>query len=362
MNPSVATFMAVLLTASSLLAGCTGGDAGPKQDPALPPAAFEELGLEATETTGVIRGLVVDEAIRPLGGADIGLMVEGAVRNATSLPDGAFGFDGLPAGTYFLTVRKAGYLTQQANADVVVGVSEPPVTKVLLLADPTTVPYISAFQYDAFLACSFTLVLVSFAACGLAADQTDNRFLVEYPMDKAPQWIQAEAVWASTQPLGSSLSLSITDFSSGSQIGVNGSAGPSPIYAAVNESTALRFNYTGPDANPVNIRLFSTSAEGTDLVPQEVVHAAWAANGYPVYNSTGLDPAVDGAFGTVGLRNPLGEDCLEWVVLFAACMGAGGIGIVLEQRVTVYTHVFYGHLPPAGWRFSSEGNPPAPPA
>lgn len=356
------SLLALLATTASLLAGCSGGDAGPKQDPGLPPAAFEELGLEATETTGVIRGLVVDEAIRPLGGADVGLMVDGTVRNATSLPDGAFGFDGLPAGTYFLTVRKMGYLTQQANADVVVGVSEPPVVKVLLLADPTTVPYISAFQYDAFLACSFTLVIVSFAACGLAPEQTDNRFLVEYPMDKPPHWIQTEAVWASTQPLGSSLSLSITDFSSGVQIGVNGSSGPSPIYATVNETTAQRFNYTGPDANPVNIRLFSTAAEGTRVVPQEEVYALWAANGYPVYNATGQDPAVDSAFGMAGLNNPLGEDCIEWMVLFKSCVNLNGVGVVLEQRVTVYTHVFYGHLPPDGWRFSSDGNPPGPPA
>jgi hypothetical protein len=58
--------------------------------------------------------------------------------------------------------------------------------------------------------------------------------------------------------------------------------------------------------------------------------------------------------------NPLGEDCIRWVTLFNACMGAGGIGIVLEQRVTVYTHVFYGHLPPPGWTFSSDGTPPSP--
>lgn len=81
-----------------------------------------------------------------------------------------------------------------------------------------------------------------------------------------------------------------------------------------------------------------------------------------MYNSTGLDPTVDDAFGTMGLRNPLGEDCIEWVTLFAACMGAGGIGVVLEQRVTVYTHFFYGFLPPAEWRFSSAGAPDVPPA
>lgn len=354
--------VAALLLAT-LLSGCAGGDDG-AEDPAVAGADFDDLGLEATATTGVIRGIVVDEAIRPLGGAQVATTLpDGAgARNTTSAADGAFGFDGLPPGTYFLTISKPGFLTQQANADVVVGVSDPPITKVLLTADPTTIPYTAAFQFDAFLACSFTLVLVSFAACGLAAEQTDNRFLVEYEADKLPQWIQAEAVWASTQPLGSSLSMSITDFSSGAQIGVNGTSGESPIYVTVNETTALRFNYTGPGANPVNLRLFSTSADGTDLVPQEVVHEAWAANGYPVYNSTGLDPTVDGAFDSVGLINPLAEDCIRWVTLFNACMGAGGIGVVLEQRVTIYTHLFYGHQPPSDWRFSAAGAPPDPPA
>ncbi|HJQ93959.1 MAG TPA: carboxypeptidase-like regulatory domain-containing protein [Candidatus Thermoplasmatota archaeon] len=362
-RPSLRSGLLTATLLATVLAGCTGGGEG--ADPGEEVQAdFDDLDLEATATTGVIRGIVVDEAIRPLGGADVGTSLpDGAgERNATSSADGAFGFDGLPPGTYFLTVRKAGFLTQQASTEVVAGVSEPPVVKVLLTADPATIPYTAAFQFDAFLACSFTLVLVSFAACGLAAEQTDNRFLVEYDADKPPKWIQTEAVWSSTQPLGSSLSMSITDFSTGAQVRVNATAGESPIYTTVNETQALQFNYTGADANPVNIRLFSTSAEGTDLVPQEVVHEAWAANGYPVYNSTGLDPTVDNAFGTAGLINPLAEDCIRWVTLFSACMGAGGIGVVLEQRVTVYTHFFYGYLPPSDWRFSADGAPPGPPA
>jgi hypothetical protein len=349
-----------LLVAATVLSGCSGGGKGGKE-PQGP--NFEELGLEATATTGIVRGVVVDEAVRPLAGALVATVGgDGKAHNATSAPDGAFGLDGLEAGTYFIKVTKPGYRESQVSTDVVAGVAEPPIVKVVLAVDPTDLPYVSAFQYDAFLACSFTLVLVSFAACGLAADQTNNAFLVEYPMDKPPGWIQTEAVWESTQALGSSLSLSVTDFSTGTQIGVNGSSGPSPIYVGVNATTARQFNYTGPDANPVNIRLFSTAAAGTDLVPEQTVHQAWASNGYPVYNSTGLDPAADGAFGAAGLANPLGEDCIRWVTLFKACMGAGGVGVVLQQKVTVFTHVFYGYTPPAGWRFSDGNGVPPPPA
>jgi hypothetical protein len=33
----------------------------------------------------------------------------------------------------------------------------------------------------------------------------------------------------------------------------------------------------------------------------------------------------------------------------------------MQQRFTVFTHVFYGYIPPAGWRFTDEGVVPLPP-
>jgi hypothetical protein len=351
-----------LLLAATLLAGCSGGA---DDDPAageVPEPDFEDLDLQVTDDTGIIRGIVVDEAVRPLGGAIVSTVAtDGRNRTTTSTPDGAFGLDGLEPGTYFLKVSKLGYRESQVSVDVVAGVREPPIVKVVLLVDPSEIPYVSAYQFDAFVACSFTMVLVSFAACGLVPEQTNNAFLVEYTVDKPPQWIQVEAIWESTQALGSALSLSVTDFSTGVQVGVNQTSGQSPIYVTVNETRAARFNYTGPDANPINIRLFSTAAPGTDLVPEQQIHQAWAASGYPAYNATGLDPVADGAFRTVGLANPLGESCIRWAVLFNACMGAGGVGVVLQQKVTVFTHVFYGYTPPVDWRFSNGGGAPDPP-
>ena len=353
--------VACLLVASTLLAGCSGGGGGTPSGG--PEPDFDDLGLEATATTGILRGVVVDEAIRPLPGALVSTVsLDGRTHNTTSTEDGAFGLDGLEPGAYFLKVTKPGFREAQVSADVVAGVREPPIVKVILLVDPSEVPYVSSFQYDAFVACSFTLVLLSFAACGLAAEQTNNAFLVNYTADKPPAWIQTEAMWESTQALGTSLSLSITDFSGDAQVTVNSTAGESPIFVSVNATEALRFNFTGPAENDIIIRLFSTAAEGTDLVPQEVVHEAWAANGYPLYNSTGLDPTLDGVFDGQGLENPLGEECIRWVTLFAACMGAGGVGVVLQQKVTVFTHIFYGYEPPLGWRFSDGAGAPPPPA
>src|SRR5687768_679344 len=62
--------LAVLLFAlpARSLAGCAGGGGGGSSDPA-PDVDFEDLDLKATATTGRIRGVVVDSAIRPVGDA-----------------------------------------------------------------------------------------------------------------------------------------------------------------------------------------------------------------------------------------------------------------------------------------------------
>lgn len=76
------------------LAGCSQGGSPDEADVNLP-----DLGLEATATTGLIRGVVVDEAIRPIEGAKISLQAGSASQETTTTPEGAFGFDGLEPGT-----------------------------------------------------------------------------------------------------------------------------------------------------------------------------------------------------------------------------------------------------------------------
>ena len=346
--------------AATVLAGCTGGSGAKAKQPAGPD--YSILGLQATETTGIIRGLVVDDAIRPLGNATVSTTLpDGSNRTTTSAADGAFGFQGLAPGPYFLKVSKPGYLGAQASADVVAGVSAPAIVKILLKADPAALPYFQQFQFDAFVACSFTAITVSFAACGLAPDQTNNAFLVNYRPDKPPSLFQTEAIWTSTQVLGQDLGLSITALGP-PQEGVNATDGPSPIYITVNATQALKYNYTGPDAADITIRLFSTELPGTDVIPEEQAHALWKSEGYGLYNSTPLPGPVHDAFNSVPLgQDPFSSpDCIKYPILFDACWSFGGVGMQLEQKVTVYSHIFYGYLPTPGWRFSS-GEPVPPP-
>ena len=67
-------------------------------------------------------------------------------------------------------------------------------------------------------------------------------------------------------------------------------------------------------------------------------------------NGTGLAPAVFTG-GTAGTE---------------ACVPGGGCtfatGATVNQQFSLYTHVFYGYMPPEGWRFSESSTVPAPPS
>src|SRR5688572_11370662 len=103
-------FVAVMLVVA-VLAGCS--EAPGEADPGLPAAEFEDLVV--TQSTGAIRGIVVSEAIVPIGGADVA--VTGTALTTVSDEDGTFVFSSLEPGTYFLEVAKEGYFTTQASTD-----------------------------------------------------------------------------------------------------------------------------------------------------------------------------------------------------------------------------------------------------
>lgn len=101
-----------------LLAGCSAApDAKDTQDGAF--AALDEVDAGTSATRGAIKGVVVDEAIRPVAGANVTL-VPGSATVATD-ESGVFVFDDLEPGTYFLNASLSGYTTVQASADVVAG-------------------------------------------------------------------------------------------------------------------------------------------------------------------------------------------------------------------------------------------------
>jgi hypothetical protein len=306
-----------LCLVASVLAGCAGGKggaAGPDDGPSA-----GDLGLQATDSTGLIRGVVVDDAIRPLANVTVALQGAGAQATHTDAT-GAFGFDGLAPGTYFLKASKLGYFDAQQSAEVVAGVSEPDAVKIQLAFNALYKPYSQTFVYDGYIECTTSFLVLCGApntvepfVCDLGAcygNLTNDRFTFTLFFDPNLTMVQSEMAWSSTQAASPELFLSQealtadcpnTDLSTL----LNGTTGSSPIYT----------------------RLYQPVLEDYEIGPRCGVY-------YSVF-------AGDASGDPSGLGLALGA--------------------TIEQRFTIYIHAFYGYLPPADWRFSDDSIVPPPP-
>ncbi|HJQ93447.1 MAG TPA: carboxypeptidase-like regulatory domain-containing protein [Candidatus Thermoplasmatota archaeon] len=142
------------LLSAALLAGCAGGGS---------PEPLDEAGedapeLEVTDTTGGIRGIVVDQSIVPVAGAKVTLS---GGPNTTTDEEGLFRFTALEPGDYFVAVSKPGYTSVQQAATVVAGVADPPIVKVLLNRLTTAQPYLDFYKLDGFYECGFALPFIT---------------------------------------------------------------------------------------------------------------------------------------------------------------------------------------------------------
>src|SRR5688572_10978579 len=111
--------LAAVLVTVIVLAGCSDDAPGTQGGGQDQEQALEDLGLKATDTTGIIRGVVVNEAIVPLGGVNITAVSTGAEVTTQTNDEGLFGLEGLAPGTYFVSASKTGYTTVQTSAEVV---------------------------------------------------------------------------------------------------------------------------------------------------------------------------------------------------------------------------------------------------
>lgn len=290
--------LALLSLAALLVAGCSGTPATPDATPLV--AEEEFAGLEATQTTGVIRGVVVDEAVRPLGGALISLAGT-PPRNATSSEAGAFGFSGLEPGTYFMTVSKVGYFDVQSSVEVIAGVEEPAISKVLLVANPVSLPFVVVATFDGFIECSIRAIAFGYALCqGIGNDNV----AYDMTLDGIPTMTQGELVWESTQALGDELSFNWRK--TGTNTDYIDTEGPSPLLLKAN-NTLLTENNVGTE-EPLRTVIF-----------------------------TGHNPLTE---------PPVG--------------GLWGVGFQFQQRFTTYLHAFYNFEPAEDWRFTVNGAPEVP--
>ena len=298
-------------------AGCADGG-GAAVDGADDPV--DRLDLVATDTTGVLRGVVVDEAIRPIANAT--LEVTGtAQRTATTGPDGVFGFDQLPPGTYFVKATRLGFLPTQQSAEVVAGVADPPAVKLLLQRDAGFQAFVEVQQYEGFIECTTSILVL----CGIpnvltGQNITNDRFAWDQSFSDNATHLQAEMVWESTQAASPELYFEMEvlhddcERAEGSEVGsfLNSTRGPSPIYATVNQSEVRDWDLG--QVCPIYMSLFSGGVPGAPCGDAD---------------PTGTAPG--------------------W------CAGA-----TLQQRFTMYFHGFYNFMPNPGWRFTVDGQPVPP--
>jgi hypothetical protein len=302
MRPALRT-LAVLSALAFLLSGCA---APAEVQDEFPEAEF--LALEATTTTGVIRGVVVDEAIRPIAGATVAVKGGPAAGRSTNTTDqGAFGLDGLEPGTYFLTITKVGFLAVQQSADVVAGVADPPIVKVVLAVEPGYLPYVSARTYEGFVECTTSFIVL----CGLpnlltGQNITNDRYTWTWFFEPNSTLIQNEMAWESTQSLTPTMYFEMEPSGDCDEGFFNRTEGMSPIYATLNATQIEE----GPISMECGI-YFSLFSGHNEPLPRQPV-TGW------------------------------------------------GIGVTVQQRFTMFSHTFYDFLPAAGWRFSIEGTPEVP--
>ncbi|HUR61545.1 MAG TPA: carboxypeptidase-like regulatory domain-containing protein [Candidatus Thermoplasmatota archaeon] len=271
------------------------------------------IDVAPTATTGIIRGVVVDTAVRPLANVHLSLKVGDRTMTTDSIANGGFGFEGLPPGTYFVTATKLGFNTVGTSAEVTANDANPPLAKISMEANPSTKPYLESYVFKGIIECSGTFVVVGAALCSVpneatcgldpvpcSPNVTNDNTQVHYQVARVPSWVQSEMVWQSTQALGTDLSL-MYSYDCGETLYCDHEvSGVSPLLLA---------------AGPEDIQKIGIG-NSTDVYIR-------------VFNS-----------GT------------------AESMGRAGL--TLEQDFTIYTQVFYGFQPPEGYRFSKDGDAKVP--
>jgi hypothetical protein len=292
-----------------LLAGCS--QAPPEE--AAPSVDFDELELEATATTGLIRGIVVDEAIRPIGNANVTL--NPGERQTVSTEGGTFGFDALEPGTYFLKVEKMGYNSTQTSTEVVAGVKEPPIAKVLLTANPSELPYVEALAFNGFLSLGVAVFATSIGTTiyGPVSEALSDTSIWTITFTELPMWAQGELVWQHNQAAGGMLIWEMTD------------------------TTNTHYGYRETTVSPALAYWNTTVLEDEDI-----------------QNST-LDPDRGIAYRFFGGPHPL---CRE--PEGSLPIRTFGCGVTVQQRADAYMHHFYNFAPSPGWRFTVDGDPEVP--
>lgn len=297
--PARTTF-SLLVVATLLLAGCTsdsgspsGGNAGENAPP-----------IEATATTGGIRGVVVDDRITPIKGATVSITP--GDKTLETGEDGLFAVSGLEPGEYFIRASHPLYSDAQQSTSVVAGEANPKAVKIQLVRSVFENPYYQTLTYDGFIVCSINIIVLLSEECGegvgtpcevpavgcqRVGGQDGNNVQFDFTIGAGAKTLVVEKYWEPTSEAGTALyspistAWSCLPVCSGNR--VSEIEGESPLYTTIDNATL----------------------EAEEILPDETVISIF----------TWASPETTGA--------------------------------VLNQKYTDYVTVFY-HVPaPEGWSF-----------
>lgn len=320
----VPRWLVASLLAGVALTGCSDGTPGTKSGDLAP-------------GTGILRGVVVDDAIRPLAGAEA--LVEGAGKslNLTTKADGLFAFRDLQPGVYVVKVSKPFYLAQQQAVTVRADEPEPAVAKFQLQFEAGLLPFASQIQFDGFIECSATIGnwcgIVNLYPCIVMGQigqpcfpitNDKSFFFIESAftdLQRAPDHLQIEAYWESTQSFSNSLGMR---------------------YAATNRSEYDQFSYGPVLATPQGPSPLIAKVNATAMAEAEL--------------GTIRGLTTELFHGAPDAAPPELEQCVPPV----GCWSNQFLGVAAQQRVSIVYMAFYGYLPPEDWTFFATGAIPPP--
>lgn len=308
------------------LAGCA--DSGtPDTDP--DEEGFDDVDLDATDETGVIRGVVVDASIVPIAAATVTL--QNLEVSTETNDNGAFGFSDLEPGSYFLEVSKVGYESVQTSAEVQAGVDRPPIIKIQLPANPEELPFVVPLAQELFISCGFKAANYVFDAgwCDPTGnlgmeDRDRSATTFETGTEQGPQYYQSEVTWKANQPASQGLvtiQCARDNTACGSGVGsdrICNVRGASPLICKIAADTPS-------NTVPGGGNNFTTIRDGEGF----------------------------GSIFSVGLYSNCAVTC-------DPVTGVLGVGLALDQEVQAYVHVFYNFQPEDDWLFIEDGPPGVP--
>lgn len=247
--------VAMLLALGAALAGCSDG---PKPQAQTGSDDFEDYDVpEATDTKGVILGVVVDEAIRPVADVKVSLsLLDGSLDEETTDAEGRFAYGDLEPGDYLLRVSHLQYTEAQTTVKVVAGDKDPPVARIQVARLFDQEPYHEQIQFDGYLACAYAIGVSStcvndytrvvgerclpnglgcYCAGGCFRDQDlaqQGGNIREYVSTVGPGWqsLVFEMVWEPTSDFGEQLGFTVSFFSRPDAVHrYGGAGGASPV-------------------------------------------------------------------------------------------------------------------------------------